>query len=910
MSGEGRKTLVTSALIYANGPVHIGHMVEYIQTDIYVRFLKLAGREAYYCGADDTHGTPIEINAAKAGMSPEEFIEYWWHEHKRDYESYLVDFDSYYTTNSPENKYYTELIFNRLKDRGHIYKKEIELTYCENCGRFLPDRYVRGRCPNCGAPDQYGDVCEVCNTTYTPTDLVDPRCSICGSTPVRKSSEHYFFRLSSFAGWLRDWLVGNRRLQPEIRNQVLRWVDEGLEDWCISRDGPYFGFKIPGEENKYFYVWLDAPIGYIASTANLCRDKDFTADDIWQTDDHEVIHFIGKDIIYFHLLFWPAVLHGAGFHVPDNVVVHGFLTVEGEKMSKSRGTLLSAREMLDYLDPEYLRFFYAANLSHSMTDIDLDFDNLVNRVNNELVSNLANLVYRVLSFTYKNFQGETTTLLDKEFLAQLKEKAGEVYEAYEGYEFREAVNRILEVGALGNKYFQEKAPWALVKRDPELAQRVLTDCVELVKYLVVMLKPILPRYAARVEEQLGVEGLTWGDLERPLEHHRLSKPEIVFRKMEAIELGGGGDPTFEVDPRLEKLGLRCRLAVIEGVRIRGSSEELERLKAEKVEEIKALDVEGSPIQRAYREVYRRFKVDAKNSAAQLVEAVRAQGGLPTVNTAVDAYNLVSALRLVSAGLHDLDRVKGGLRLGVTRGNELFTPLGEEEPVRVAPGKFAFMDEEKVLCWLDVRQCEETKVRPDTRRLLLYVQGNKETSSLYLEETVEEMCRLITRHCGGSYRILNACDPSRLDLRVGRVLEAKPHPNGDRLWVLRVDLGGEVRTLCAGLRPWYPEAGELEGGNLVVLANLEPATIRGVESQGMLLAGEDGSQVGVLRPLGEPGERVYVEGVEEYSGDPINIKEFSEFTLEVRGGRAYVQGRPLLTSAGPVEVEKVREGRIR
>ncbi|MFW6109473.1 MAG: methionine--tRNA ligase, partial [archaeon] len=397
MTGSSsKKTLITSALIYANGPVHIGHMVEYIQTDIYVRFLKMSGRDAIYCGAEDTHGTPIEINAAKEGVSPEDFIERWWKEHKRDYDNYLVDFDSYYSTNSPENKHYTELIFNRLKEKGHIYTKEIELTYCENCERYLPDRFVKGTCPNCGAQDQYGDVCEKCNTAYSTIDLLNPYCSICGSTPIRRKSRHYFFKLSEFSDWLRDWLNNNKRLQPEIRNQVLTWVKDGLEDWCISRDGPYFGFKIPGEKDKYFYVWLDAPIGYIASTANYCKDREFSADDIWQTDEHKIIHFIGKDIIYFHLLFWPAVLHGAGFHVPDNIVVHGFLTVNGEKMSKSRGTFLTAEEFQKYLDPELLRFFYAANLSHTMTDIDLDLKNLENRINNELVSNLANLVYRVM----------------------------------------------------------------------------------------------------------------------------------------------------------------------------------------------------------------------------------------------------------------------------------------------------------------------------------------------------------------------------------------------------------------------------------------------------------------------------------------------------------------------------------
>ncbi len=324
-------------------------------------------------------------------------------------------------------------------------------------------------------------------------DLVEPYCSICGSTPIRRPSRHYFFRLNNFSDKLRAWLNGNKNLQPEIRNQILNWVDQGLQDWCISRDGPYFGFKIPGEKNKYFYVWLDAPIGYIASTANYCRGKDFTADDIWQTQDSTIIHFIGKDIIYFHLLFWPAVLMGSGFHVPDNIVVHGFLNVNGEKMSKSRGTFLTASEFAELLDPELLRYFYAANLSHSMTDIDLDLKTLQDKINNELVSNIANLVYRTLSFLDKNFDSTVTTPLNRELLADVAKKAEEVSDSYYDYNFREAVAKTLEISTVGNKYFQDNQPWELVKTDREKAQRVLTDCVNIVKTVAILMKPITPR---------------------------------------------------------------------------------------------------------------------------------------------------------------------------------------------------------------------------------------------------------------------------------------------------------------------------------------------------------------------------------------------------------------------------------
>jgi len=909
--------LITSALIYANGPIHIGHMLENIQTDIYARFLKMDGRDAFYCGAEDTHGTPIEINAAKEGVSPEEFIERWYWEHKATYERYLIGYDSYYSTNSPENKYYTELIFNRLKENGYIYTKEIELTYCENCERYLPDRYVRGTCPNCGAQDQYGDVCEVCNSTYSTTDLINPRCSICGSRPVRRNSLHYFFKLGAFTDWLREWLTNNKRLQPEVRNQVLTWVNDGLEDWCISRDGPYFGFKIPGEEDKYFYVWLDAPIGYIASTAHYCKDKDFTADDIWQTDNHEIIHFIGKDIIYFHLLFWPAVLHGAGFHVPDNIVVHGFLTVNGEKMSKSRGTFLTADELQEHLDPELLRFYYAANLSHTMTDIDLDLKNLENRVNNELVSNLANLIYRVLSFTSKNFDGKTTKIYDESLLKDIREKSMEVYKAYEQLEFRDALNRILEISSIGNKYFQDQAPWALKKTDPEKTQRILTDCVNIVKNLTIMIKPIMPLFAEKLEKQLNLRDLKWADLDRLVEDHQLGKAEIVLRKIDPIMIKPPQpkpvkrEIKFEIDPKIERLGIDVKLAVIEGVKIKKSSAELERLKKTYVEEIKTINLEGNPIVEAYNQIYKKFKVDVENSAVHLVKMVKENGGLPTINTAVDCYNMVSARRLVSAGLHDLDKIKGNLRLAVTKGNEYYIPLGATEPEKVKPGKFALIDEEKVLCWLDVKQGEQTKTTLDTQNLLLYIQGNKETTSLYLEEALVEACELITKHCGGSYRLLNPVDVSALNLKVAKVIDIRDHPKADKLYLLKIDLGGEQRQLCAGLKPYYPDPNELLGKHLVVLTNLKPANLRGEISQGMLLAGDDGVNVGILNPQNSsPGDQVYVDGVHEYSSEEITFEEFMKYTLEARGGKAYLQGKPLRTDSEEIRLEKVVDGRIR
>jgi methionyl-tRNA synthetase len=550
------KTLVTAALIYANGPVHVGHLVEYIQTDIYTRFLRQKGFDAIYCCADDTHGTPIEVAALKAGLAPEAFIKTWYEKHKKDFAGFHIHFDSYYTTHSEENRYFTNLIFKSLKDNGHIYKKNLKQLYCNKCRRFLPDRFVKGACPKCGAEDQYGDVCEVCGSTYKPIDLKHPYCSICRTLPVLKDSDHYFFRLSAFSGKLKTWLEANEGLQEDIKNYVLSWIDRGLEDWCISRDSPYFGFKIPGEKDKYFYVWLDAPIGYIASTENYCRHRGCSAiGDYWKSRHSKIIHFIGKDIAYFHLIFWPAVLMGAGFKTPDNVIVHGFLTVNGEKMSKSRGTFLTAREYLERLDPEFLRYHYASNLTHTTGDIDLNFDDFRNRINNELIGNIANFCYRTLSFIAKNSKGRLGEIGRKNrdliTLERVNDLVRNAEKKYHKFAFREAVKCALEISDIGNRYFQENEPWKLAKeKDKERMEEVLATAANIVKRLATVLQPILPRFSERLAKQLSVKSLEEGNLHSYLENHKIGKPEIIFRKIEKIEFS---DPFAALDLRVAKI---------------------------------------------------------------------------------------------------------------------------------------------------------------------------------------------------------------------------------------------------------------------------------------------------------------------------------------------------------------------
>lgn len=526
-----RKIVVTSALPYANAPIHIGHLVEYLQTDIWVRFHKMCGNECHYFCADDTHGTPVMISARAAGITPEQLIERVHKEHSADFAGFLVEFDNYYTTHSPENKLFSETFFNSLNKAGAIVKRNVEQAYCESCGMFLPDRFIRGACPKCKAEDQYGDSCEVCGGTYQSTELINPRCATCSNKPVRKESEHYFFKLSDYERKLKD-LIAKGYIQQSVANKLDEWFETGLKDWDISRDGPYFGFKIPGEENKFFYVWLDAPIGYMASAKNYCDKNGLDFDKLWNNPEYELYHFIGKDITYFHALFWPAMLIGAGFKTPNKLFIHGFLTVNGKKMSKSRGTSIKAGTYLKYLNPEYLRYYYASKLTGGIEDIDLSTDDFVNKINSDLVGKLANLASRSVPMITKKFDGQLGRLDNqgRQLIKKLADARAEIIESYESLNYASAVRIIIALADEANRYVEQNQPWATVKTDLEKTQPTLTAIVNAVKILTIYLKPILPCYTKKVQEFLNVAEQKFTDVETILENHKINDyPRLVER---------------------------------------------------------------------------------------------------------------------------------------------------------------------------------------------------------------------------------------------------------------------------------------------------------------------------------------------------------------------------------------------
>ncbi len=542
-----RKILITSALPYANGPIHLGHLLEYIQTDIWSRFQKARGHQCYYVCADDAHGTPIMLKAQQLGLTPEQMIAQTSVEHQADFKEFLIDFDNYHSTHSDENRVFASEIYQKLDAGGYIKRKTISQLFDPEKQMFLPDRFVKGDCPKCGALDQNGDSCDSCGATYSPTELKNPRSVVSGATPVLKDSEHYFFDLPAFEQMLQDWTRGGS-LQSEMANKLQEWFKEGLQQWDISRDAPYFGFEIPGAPGKFFYVWLDAPIGYLASFKNLCDKTGINFDDFWKLDsDAEVYHFIGKDIIYFHSLFWPAMLDGAGYRKPSSVFAHGFVTVNGAKMSKSRGTFIKARTYLDNLNPEYLRYYFASKLTSGIVDLDLNLEDFSQKVNADLVGKVVNIASRCASFISKKFDSTLSSdIAEPELLAEFVAQGESIAASFEQREYARAIRDIMALADKANQYIDAKAPWVLAKDESKQVEthQVCSMGINLFRVLMHYLKPVLPAMAAEVEAFLNIE-LRWDNYQNALVNHRINTFKALMQRVDPLKVQAMVDASKE-----------------------------------------------------------------------------------------------------------------------------------------------------------------------------------------------------------------------------------------------------------------------------------------------------------------------------------------------------------------------------
>jgi len=822
------KILVTNALPYANGPIHIGHLVGYIQADIWVRFQRMQGREVHYVCADDTHGTPIMLRAEAEGITPEQLINRVWGEHKRDFAGFHVDFDNYYTTHSPENRALCEEIYRRLDHAGLITRRAVEQFYDPVKQMFLPDRYIKGECPKCGAKDQYGDSCEVCGSTYAPTDLKNPYSTVSGAPPVRKSSEHYFFRLSDprCGEFLKKW-TRSGTLQPEAANKLDEWFAAGLQDWDISRDPPYFGFPIPGtDDKKFFYVWLDAPVGYMASFKNFCARAGIGFDDYWSADSQtELYHFIGKDILYFHALFWPAMLRYAGYRTPTRLAANGFLTVNGTKMSKSRGTFITAESYLAQgLNPEWLRYYYAIKSNGTMEDLDLNLDDFVARVNSDLVGKYVNIISRAAGFLTKNFGGRLASEivagdaraspLSVKALAVADEVAG----AYEKREFGRVVRTVMRVADEINQYWDSKKPWELPKTSPAL-QAISTDCVNAFFKLTLYLAPIIPATARQAADLLGVAPpLTW-------QHLRATGAQALTTIAPYKHLMTRIDPKQVealVQANRETLGLPSPSG-------RGDGGEGKRARK-------------YPLPDNLREFARKLRAqqtDAEQVLWGLLRDRRVHDTKFRRQHPLEADGKQFILDFYSDELRLAIEADGGQHQQQAKRDEARTRLLGKLGVSVL--RFGDNDiltnTEAVLesIWNTIEERAAMQQPPSPPAPLPEGEGNTKVSAT-----------------------ISIDDFAKIDLRIARIVKASYVEGADKLLQLTVDIGGgTLRNVFAGIRSAY-DPKDLEGRLTVVVANLAPRQMKFGTSEGMVLAaGPGGKDLWILSPDpgAQPGMRV-------------------------------------------------------
>ena len=875
-----KKFYITTAIAYPNSRPHCGHAIEIIQADVIARFHRLLGENVWFQTGTDEHGLKNWQSAQKQGKEILEFLDQNVAVFKDLYSKLNISYD-YFVRTSDKKIHYPGVIklWKELVKSGDLYKKNYRGLYCTGCEAFKTEKELEnGKCPN--HPTRNIEVVE---------------------------EENYFFKLSKYREQISKTIESDElKVIPEIRkNEILSFL-KIAEDISFSRPKTSlpWGIPVPDDEKQNMYVWCDALSNYITGIGYGRSEKQFKQ--LWPAD----VEIIGKDILRFHAAFWPAMLISAKIALPKQLFVHGFILSKGTKMGKSTGNIIEPFEQIKKFGAESFRF-YLVGVMPLGSDGEYSEELLVERINKELVANLSNFCYRVLSFLNKNFDGEVKGIdNNKELIGEIEKKAEEVKKYYENYNFNAALNELLAISALGNKYFQDNEPWKVIKEDKEKAHKILGLSVNIVKNLSILIEPVLPEFSSKLQKQLNLSGLKWKNIDFSLKKHKIGKEEILVTKIDKEEIKKEEkfeEIKYEVDEQVKEIGLRFGVAQINNIGVRKKSEGLEKLKKETETKIKNLDLSSNKIYLEAKKLYNNQNFEPP--FAHLIKLIKEKGRLPTINTVVDSYNAVSVKHLVSAGAHDVSKIKGKIRFVLTNGSEKYVPLGGNQLEKVEAGEYACVDDEHILCRLDVKQSEYTKADENTKSVMVYVQCNKGNSDEDLKNSLNQICENITKFCGGSYKILEEGKSQKqfpLNLKVAKILNVENHPNADKLYILQIDLGTEKRQLVAGLK-WHYSNSELLNKKIIVITNLKHAKLRGVESQGMLLAGDDGEHVGVLTvDKSEAGDKVYIEGYENATKE-LDYDEFAKLIISVKNNHAVVFDKELKTDKELIRVEKVRDG---
>ncbi|MDD9953021.1 MAG: methionine--tRNA ligase [Candidatus Woesearchaeota archaeon] len=905
------KILITSALPYINNVPHMGNIIGCVlSADVFARYRRSKGDDVLYiCGADES-GTTTETKAAEEGLTPQELCDKYCVLHEEVYAWFNISFDIFGRTSAKNHHAITQEIFTDLEKNGYIVEKEVEQLFDEQEDKFLADRFVEGECPHCHYEHARGDQCESCGKLLDPQELKNPTSKLSGTKPVVKKSTHLYLDLPKLQPELQAWFekqAAEGRWTQNALTTTAGWLKNGLEQRAITRDLKW-GVPVPGHKDKVFYVWFDAPIGYISITEQLTADwKDW-----WQHEEVKLFQFMAKDNIPFHTILFPASLIGTGkpWTLLHHINVTEYLQHEDGKFSKSRGTGLFGDDAMRLGIPADVFRYYLLINRPEKADTMFTWKDLQEKLNNELLANLGNLVNRTLQFVAQYHDNTIIQVpLDQtsnNFYAWVVEEAKQVGHELDYAQEKEALRRVMDISHKANQYFQEQQPWKTRTENPEACQRAMFVLTSIIRDLAILIEPFLPATSVRIFEQLNLEPQPWrdlGDIEK-LANHTIGKPAPLFQKLDDERLDEIRKKTKKqrtitvtVSEELTKKGLHVAAAHITGVKITNKNKELDEQKKQ------AAIAPNEQILAAYKALYPQGSFTPP--AAYLQEFLEKEGKLPNINTVVDAYNLISATTCISMGAHDTKHLHGNLSFRTTTGKEKYTPLGEKKNTSVAPGEYACMDEEKIICRMDIKQCDETKITKNTKDFILYAQGNKELTPATTRAALERACTLITKVAGGTFTLLGGEEVKPLQIKTGTIVDVYRHPEADKLFVEQVDIGGEIKTIVSGLRGHITQE-ELRGKTALFVTNLAPANLRGIESEGMIVCAESGKELEVLFVDAPAGTLAVGDGTEE----EITIDEFAQHKLTVKDNIPLVDGEQLKVGDVEVKTQKIANGTLR